>query len=248
MRPTPALLLLVLLTGCLPGQAAPAATPTPSPTPLPAATPPPTAAPSPTSAPEGGGGGRPSAAETDTPELLTLRLVIDPERTVARYRVQEQLAALDFPSDAVGSTRAVSGQVVLRSDGTLAPADSQIVVDLRTLRSDESRRDNYIQGRTLDTGSFPSAVFVPREARGLGSRLAPGPFDLQLTGELTIRGVTREVTWEVSGEATEEEVRGLASTRITFQDFGLERPRVAVVLSVEETIRLELDFVLLAVE
>ena len=38
------------------------------------------------------------------------------------------------------------------------------------------------------------------------------------------------------------EVVGTAATAFTFKDFGLEQPRVPVVLSVADTIRLEYDF------
>jgi hypothetical protein len=40
-------------------------------------------------------------------------------------------------------------------------------------------------------------------------------------------------------------VSGTASTGFTFADFGLTQPRVPVVLSVADTIRLEYDFTLL---
>src|SRR5215216_6262618 len=46
-----------------------------------------------------------------------LRFVIAPEGNEARYRVREQLAGVDLPSDAVGVTKGVSGQILVESDG-----------------------------------------------------------------------------------------------------------------------------------
>lgn len=181
-------------------------------------------------------GGEPSATGT-------VRLVLVPEESEARYRVREQLANQSLPNDAVGRTRVISGAVVLAPDGTIVAEESHFDVDLRTLRSDQSRRDNYIQRNTLETSRFPTAIFEPRDASGLPWPLPErGEFTFQLTGDLTVHGVTRPVTWDVTARIEGDRLVGTAVTRVTFQDFGMEQPRVAIVLSVEDTIQLELDF------
>jgi hypothetical protein len=63
----------------------------------------------------------------------------------ASYQVQEQLAGKSLPSAAIGRTSAVSGAVVLDAAGKIVPAQSKFTIDLRTLRSDQGMRDNYIQ-------------------------------------------------------------------------------------------------------
>lgn len=172
-----------------------------------------------------------------------MRFTLVPEGSEARYRVREQLARLSFPSDAVGATKAISGQIVVNPDGTILSEESKIVVDLTTLRSDESRRDNYIKNNTLQTSRFPTAEFVPREIRGLPSPLpASGEGTFQLIGDLTLHGVTRPVTWEVTARLDGQTLTGSATTSFTFADFNLTVPQVFVVLSVDETIRLEVDF------
>jgi len=212
-------------------------TPAPSPTPEPLSTPgsptpqPPSTLISPT----------PTTVGSSSPE--NVRFVLVPERSEARYRVREQLVNQPLPNDAVGTTRDVSGVVVLTPDGRIVAEASRFEVDLRTLRSDQSRRDAYIQRNTLDTAQYPTAVFVPREAGGLPWPLpASGEFTFQLHGDLTIHGVTKPVTWEVAARREGDGLVGRALTQVTFQDFGMEQPRVAIVLSVEETIQLELDF------
>ncbi|MER3459207.1 MAG: hypothetical protein C4309_11800, partial [Chloroflexota bacterium] len=169
-----------------------------------------------------------------------MRFTLVPEGSEARYRVREQLARLSFPSDAVGATKAISGQIVVNPDGTILSEKSKIVVDLTTLRSDENRRDNYIKNNTLQTSRFPTAEFVPREIRGLSSPLpASGEGTFQLIGDLTLHGVTRPVTWEVTARLDGQTLTGSATTSFTFADFNLTVPQVFVVLSVDETIRLE---------
>jgi polyisoprenoid-binding protein YceI len=172
-----------------------------------------------------------------------LHLVVAPEGNEARYRVREQLADLDFPSDAVGVTKDVTGGIVLDEQGNVVSADSKFVIDLRSLKSDKERRDGYVQRRLLQTDSFPSAVLVPTAVEGLPNPLpTSGPLAFQLTGDLTVHGVTRPTTWQVNAVADGGGFTGAASTTFGFPEFNLTKPRVMVVLSVADSIRLEYDF------
>lgn len=162
----------------------------------------------------------------------------------ARYRVREQLAGNNFPSDAVGTTQSISGAVSLDAKGRLL-SGSKITVDLRTLKSDEARRDNYLRRNTLTTASFPYTEFVPREVHGLPFPLpGSGSASVQIRGDLTIRGVTRPVVWDGTAGFRGNSVRLQARTSFKFGDFELTRPRVLVVLSVEDNIGLEVDLTL----
>lgn len=74
------------------------------------------------------------------------------------------------------------------------------MVDLRELRSDQQRRDNYLRQNTLQTDRFPTATFRPKAVEGLPNPLPQrGRFPVRVVGDLTIRDVTQEVVWE--GEA-----------------------------------------------
>ncbi|MGE0354131.1 MAG: YceI family protein [Gemmatimonadales bacterium] len=177
------------------------------------------------------------------PAVNGLRLITADSGNEARYRVREQLANLDFPNDAVGVTSAVTGTLVIDSSGAILPAESKFTVDLTTLKSDKSRRDGYIQRRTLDTARYPSAEFVPARFEGYPARFVAGDSaTFKLVGNLTIHGVTRETTWDVLARATPGGFAGSASTAFRFEDFGMEQPRVAIVLSVKDSIALEYDF------
>lgn len=173
------------------------------------------------------------------------RLLVAPQGNEARYRVREQLAGIDFPSDAVGTTSAVAGGIAFDAAGGIIRDQSRFTIDLSTLKTDSDRRDNYVRRNTLQTEQHTQAVFVPTEVRGLQLPLAPaGDVRFQLVGDLTIRGVTRPVTWDVTATIANGSLTGEAKTQFTFTDFDLTKPRVRSVLSVDDDIRLEYTFFL----
>ena len=174
-----------------------------------------------------------------------VRLVLVPDQSEVRYRVREQLAGVSLPSDAVGATKALSGTIVGRMDGTIVSEKSIFQVDLRPLKSDEAIRDNFIGRSVLETARFPYATFVPTSAPGLALALPdPGELAFKLVGNLTIRDVTKPVTWDVTGQVVGNTATGQASTTFTFEDFNLTQPHVSRVLSIVDSIRLELDLTL----
>ncbi len=180
------------------------------------------------------------AAPADTGRTL---LVVGPDGNEARYRVREQLARISFRSDAVGSTRRVQGQIVFDGAGRVMTELSRFVVDLASLQTDQDRRDNYVRRNTLVTDSFPTLTLVPRQLVGLQFPLpTAGEHEFRMVTDMTLRGVTRPVAWDVTAIFTPHGVSGLATTRFDFATFAIPIPRVASVLSVEDDIRLEYQF------
>ena len=167
------------------------------------------------------------------------------EGSIARYKVEEVLARTGFKV-ATGETDAVDGVVVFDAEGNVVAGESRIVVQAATLRTDSDRRDGYVRNRTLETDAYPEVVFRPTaivwteppagELRGVQ--------DFTIAGDLTVKDETRPVVWNATAEFHEDgRATGQASVEFTFADFGMDKPSVAIVLSVEDTIRLELDFV-----
>jgi polyisoprenoid-binding protein YceI len=170
-------------------------------------------------------------------------LVIDASGSHATYHAHEQLVGRNLPSDAVGTSNAVSGSIVLNPDGSVDPAQSQIKVDLSKLASDESRRDNFIKGNTLQTNQFPTATFIPRQVEGLPTPLpTSGQATFQLSGDLTVHGVTRPATWQVTAQFDSGTVSGDATTEVNISDFGMSPPKAGPVLSIQDGLTLELAF------
>jgi len=191
--------------------------------------------------PPGGPGGPGRGPAKVFPPLAHLAIA---DGSSATYKVTEQLAGINFPSDAIGSTSAVTGTLVINPDGSVDSTQSKLTIDLTGLKSDQEMRDGYIQKRTLETDKFPTAVFVPKKIQGLPSPLpSNGQGGFQLTGDLTVHGTTSEVTF--SGVATFNQnatVAGRATTNFTFATFGLTKPTLARLLSVDDKIELDLVF------
>lgn len=181
------------------------------------------------------------SAEAGQPAAL--RLVLAPTGNAARYRVRERLAGQDLPNDAVGETKALTGAISFDSNGRVIASSSKFVVDAGTFVSDRDRRDGYVRRRSLDAAQYPSIVLVPTAVSGIALPLpTSGARPFEMTGDLTVRGVTRPTIWKGSAQFQDGRVTGSAATAFTFDDIKMEQPRVPVVLSVADTIRLEIDF------
>jgi polyisoprenoid-binding protein YceI len=168
-----------------------------------------------------------------------IKYVIDPTKSEASYSVREQLAKLSLPSDAIGKTNGIAGSITLNAEGTVDSANSNITVDLSTLKTDESMRDNFVRRNVLQIDQYPQAVFVPTQLSGLPAAIPQsGSVTFKVTGNLTIRNVTKPVTWDVTGTVTNGAATGTATTSFTFEDFNLTQPHVSVVLSVVDKITL----------
>ena len=178
-----------------------------------------------------------------------LQLVVAPDGNEVRYRIREQLAGFDLPNDAVGATSDVTGGIAFDGKGQLVPASSKFVVNVATLKSDKDRRDGYVRGRVLETSQFPTVELAPTALRGLTLPVpTSGSKTFQLVGDLTVHGVTKPTTWQVDAKFDGTRVSGTAATAFVFSDFGLTQPRVPVVLSVADTIKLEYTFSLVPKE
>jgi polyisoprenoid-binding protein YceI len=185
-----------------------------------------------------------ASAQAKTPvKSDAVRYIVAPTGNEARYRVREQLAGFDLPRDAVGATKDITGMIVVGNDGKVVKTDSKVTIDISTLKSDQGRRDNYLRRSTLETTKYPKAELVPSALDGLLMPIEAGASQtFSVKGDLTVHGVTHPTTWQVTARGEGKDVVGTASTAFTFKDFGLEQPRVPIVLSVADTIRLEYDF------
>ena len=139
---------------------------------------------------------------TTSPSTTTGETVLQVgEGSVARYRVNETLARTGI-QDAVGETPDVSGTIHFDASGMVFSDQSSISVDLRTIRSDSDRRDNYVSNNTFETSRYPTADFIPTETEGLPWPLpSSGEVSFMLKGDMTIHGVTAPLTWDVTRPA-----------------------------------------------
>ena len=164
----------------------------------------------------------------------------------ATVRVREQLVGVNLPSDAVLVATGATGTFLLKDDGTFS-SGSKITFDLTTLASDQRDRDNFVKMDTLQTRQFPKAEFVPTKTTGLVLPMpASGEFTFKLTGQITIHGKTKDVTFDVVATRTGNDLTATASSAPTwkFGDFGMSAPSVPFrVVSVVDEIRVVVDLV-----
>jgi polyisoprenoid-binding protein YceI len=172
-----------------------------------------------------------------------IRFVIGPAGNEARYRVREQLMGANLPNDAIGATKGITGTILAYPDGRIVKDSSKIIIQVDSLKSDKDRRDGFLRRRTLETEKFPTVELIPSEIRGFSGKLpASGTATFQLLGDLVLKGVAHPTVWNVTARAEGNDVAGSATTAFTFKDVGLDQPKVPVVLSVADTIKLEYDF------
>jgi len=186
-----------------------------------------------------------AASQTKSSNVAGLRFAVAPFGNEVRYRIREQLVRVELPNDAIGETADITGGIAVTTDGTIIPEESRFVVGIGSLKSDRDRRDGFVRRNVLKADQYPTVEFAPTEFRGLPKTLpTSGSHTFDVIGNLTVRGVTRPTTWHVKAEAKAGQVTGAASTAFTFKDFNIEQPRVPIVLSVADTIKLEYDFTL----
>ena len=188
------------------------------------------------------GGASPSPSGSPVPVTTaapTFRYSVDQESSLVTIRVREQLAGFPSQSDAVLTTSAISGVIALTRDGRIT-SETALKVDLGTIASDEPRRDSYVKQETLRVAEYPEAELAVVGTYGLPQALPlGGEWKFSLVTSMTVHGTTHEVSWDVTGQRVGREVRATARTTVHFGDFGLQRPSVAAVLSVQDEIRLE---------
>ena len=164
----------------------------------------------------------------------------------AGYRVREKLAALPATSDAVGRTESVTGTVAVTRSGDQLVADSvEIEVDVSTLESNEDRRDNRIRTQGLESDEFPQATFVSTAAVSLPAGTAAGEaVKADVTGDLTIHGVTKRVTIPLDVQLTGGQGQVVGSLKFPFSDFGMSPPSIGGFVTVESDATLEFKLLL----
>jgi polyisoprenoid-binding protein YceI len=168
---------------------------------------------------------------------------IVPEQTEASYEVQEQFLNRDLPSQAIGKTNAVSGELQLNLKGKPSGKVTNITVDLRTLTSNESRRDNRIRQQWLESQTYPYAVFTSTDAQGIPDSYTEGQdVSFKLTGDMTVHNVTKPVTFDVTGKLVGDTITGSAKTQILMKDFGIDPPSITGMLTVKDGVTITINF------
>jgi polyisoprenoid-binding protein YceI len=136
------------------------------------------------------------------------------------YRVQEVLFGQD--ATAVGRTNEVTGSLTIAGAKVTA---TRFVVQMGSVASDQSRRDGQFRNRIMSVDQYPTATFTLTSPIDLGGVPADGAtVTAKATGDLTLRGVTKRVTFAVKARRTGGTVEVNGSIPITFADWNIPSP------------------------
>ena len=140
--------------------------------------------------------------------------------STAGYRVKETLNGQS--TEGVGRTNTIDGSFML-----LGPTvkSGEFSVDVSTLTSDQTRRDNQVKGRLLATDQFPVATFTIDQPIELGTIPADGTtIAAKAAGTLSLRGVEKPVTLDLQARLSGDSIDVLGKTTIVFADFEIPDP------------------------
>ena len=150
----------------------------------------------------------PSAAGTTTWN-------IDNSHTLVEFSVRHLMI-----STVKGRFGEVSGKVVA-DDADPAGAQIEATINVASIDTREAQRDAHLRSADFfDAENFPTLTFR-------GTRIEKAGDGLKVTGDLTIRGTTREVVLDVTSEGRVKDPWGgeragySATTKIKRSDFGL---------------------------
>jgi polyisoprenoid-binding protein YceI len=173
-----------------------------------------------TTSPAGASEGATGASSTVPTTAADGDVWVVADGSIVGYRVNE--VVFGQSAEAVGRTSDITGSMTV--EGATVTSAS-FTVDMTTVTSDESRRDDQFNDRIMETSTYPTATFTLTEPIDLGSIPPEGEErTYEATGDLTLHGVTRSVTFEVAGRRTASAAEIVGSIPITFADHGIENP------------------------
>lgn len=144
--------------------------------------------------------------------------------SIAGYRVKEDL--LGQHHTAVGRTSKVTGGIVI--SGTEVTA-ADFTVDMASVRSNTRSRDAQFTGFIMDTADHPHGSFRLARPIQLGAVPSVGHrISVPAAGDLTLRGVTRPVTFTLQAERLAGAIDVNAEIPITFSKWHIPNPSFAV--------------------
>jgi polyisoprenoid-binding protein YceI len=143
---------------------------------------------------------------------------IDPQHSSAQFAVRH----LGL-STVRGAFSKLSGTMV-RDDQDITNSSVEVTIDVNTVDTREPDRDKDLRSeRFFDVAHFPTMTFKSKKVE----QVAPGK--LRVTGDLTIRGTTKEVTLDVDGPTApvkdpwgNQRLAATATTKINRQDYGVK--------------------------
>jgi polyisoprenoid-binding protein YceI len=167
---------------------------------------------------------------------------IDPAHSAAQFSVRHMMI-----SNVRGEFHKLAGSLQL-DEKDITKSSIEVTIDTTTIDTREEKRDGHLKSADfLDVANFPAMTFKSRSVSKSGDGR------LRVVGDLTLRGVTKEVVLDVEGpspalKAGNQTRRGAsATTKINRKDFGVSWSRAldggGMVVSDDVNITLDVEFV-----
>ena len=174
----------------------------------------------------------PAAFSRSTGEVDGVRFVVG-EGSEATFSVDEELATVTVPNyEAVLSTEELSGEVRLDGGGSL------VTVGLHRMTSDNEFRDRYVQRRMFP--NQPTAEVAFGDLTPLPDGFANGDaVTASVEGTLRINGLDVPLTFEVEARDDGDLVYVVGRSSFTWDDIQEPVPTARSVVSVDDTVRVE---------
>jgi polyisoprenoid-binding protein YceI len=168
---------------------------------------------------------------------------LDPSHSVAEFKVKHMMI-----SNVKGHFGKLTGALTL-DESDLTDSSVAIVIEAASIETRDAQRDAHLKSADFfDVEKFPTLSFKSTRIRLVGDG------ELAVEGDLTIRGVTREVVFSVEGPTPPAKdpwgntrVAVAATTKISRKDFGLTWNAAletgGILVGDEVTINLDVQFV-----
>jgi len=142
---------------------------------------------------------------------------IDPAHSSAQFSVRHMMI-----TNVRGGFSSVKGTIVYDADNP-AGTTIDVIIDPGTIKTLDDQRDTHLKsGDFLDVEKYPAITFKSTKV------IPNGTDEINVTGDLTIHGVTKEVVLRVEGPSAEGKdpwgntrMGASAITKIKRSDFGL---------------------------
>jgi polyisoprenoid-binding protein YceI len=185
------------------------------------------------------------ATNTATSEGVIIFSIVQVESEV-RFTLDELLSGV--PTTVIGATDQVAGEIAIDPENPVNSKVGVILINARTFVTDNNFRNRAINNEILETDEFEFVSFTPTNITGFPENPVVGEtLEFKITGDLTIRDITQEITFEASVTAVSEtRLEGSATAMIAREDYNLQIPEVPRVADVDEDVLIEIDFVAVA--
>ncbi len=168
---------------------------------------------------------------------------IDPDHSNFQFKVRHMTV-----SNVKGEFKKVKGDAKI-DDSNITGLTLEVIIDAASANTDHAKRDDHLKSEEfLYVAKYPTITFASKKVTRLDETR------LKVIGDLTIRGVTKEITVDVEGPTPEVKDPGgnirrgaTGTSKINRKDFGIAWSKVldggGLVVGDEVNISVEIELV-----